>query len=517
MIEINPMLAIDAYKLSHMTMYPKGTTQVYCNLTARNFTHLQKIVPNDFSFFNDKAVVFGLSSSVQEIVQNFQKNFFDKDIEELIVEFEDTVAPFTGGNSTKELSDKFRELHALNYLPLVFKSLPEGSQVQANIPMMTWTNTHDNFAWLPNYLETYISSQVWKMITTATIAKVYKNIFDYYASMTGVDKSFTAIQGHDFSSRGMSGMIDASRASTGHLTSFIGSDAVSAVPYINKYYNPENNNSLIAISVPASEHSVMCMGQKDSEIDTYRRLLDLYPNGIVSIVSDTWDYWKLLSEGTKELKEQILNRGEDALGFSKTVFRPDSGNPVDIVCGTKNDYNINDIPKQYNTETGIINDNLSPQESGSVHVLDKIFGSTTNELNYRTLNSKVGLIYGDSITPIRAHNILRKLMKKGYASDNIVFGIGSFTYQYLTRDTLGMAVKATAGVIDGKVVKIFKEPKTDSGKKSARGFMRVDKVNNEYVLTDDLESDVGGELKVFFKDGVFIDIPTFDEIRERLS
>ena len=500
MFEINPMLAIDSYKLGHITMYPKNTTQVYCNLTARSFTHLEKILPNDFPFFNNKAVVFGLSSSLQEIVENFKTNFFSKDIDVLVKEFEETITPFVGGNSTKLISDRFRELHALGYLPLEFKTLPEGTQVKANIPMMTWKNTHPNFAWLPNYLETYISSQVWKLITTATVAKIYKNIFDYYADITGVDRSFTLIQGHDFSSRGMSGIMDATRSASGHLTSFMGTDAVSAIRYIKKYYSGEG---LIGMSVPATEHSVMCMGQKDNEIDTYKRLLDLYPKGIISIVSDTWDYWSLLSEGTKVLKDQILSRESDDNGFAKTVFRPDSGDPVDIIAGTRKD--------------SMMISNLKPQEKGSVQVLDEIFGSTKNKLGYRTLNSKVGLIYGDSITPIRAHNILRKLMHKGYASDNIVFGIGSFTYQYLTRDTLGIAIKATAGIVNGKLVKIFKEPKTDSGKRSAKGFMRVDKINNEYVLTDNLNNDDGGYLETRFKDGKFKNLPTFTEIRERLA
>jgi nicotinamide phosphoribosyltransferase len=486
MYEINPMLAIDSYKLAHMTMYPKNTTRVYCNLTARNFTHLFKIIPNDFQFFNGKAVVFGLSGSIQEIKESFDKNFFAKDIDVLMEEFEETIRPFIGDNDSTMLHDKFRQLHTLGYLPLVFKTLPEGSQVGPNVPMMTWTNTHDDYAWLPNYLETYISSQVWKLITAATIAKIYKSIFDYYADVTGVDRAYTTIQGHDFSS-------------------FIGTDAVSAIGYIKKYYNPDKD-TVIGVSVPASEHSVMCMGGNENEIDTYSRLLTQYPKGIVSIVSDTWDYWDLIKNGTMALKEQILARQPDSLGFAKTVFRPDSGEPVDIVCGTKNII----------VRKGAI-DNRTSQEKGSVEILAENFGFDTNEAGFKTVNQKVGLIYGDSITPIRAHNILRKLKNKGFASDNIILGIGSFTYQYLTRDTLGMAVKATAGVIDGKVVKIFKQPKTDSGKNSAKGYMRVDNINGEYKLTDNLENDNGGCLKEIFRDGKFKDLPTFDEIRERLA
>ena len=495
-LKMNPMLAIDSYKLGHMTMYPEGTELVYCNLTARNFEHLKKTLPNDFQFFNDKAVVFGLSGAVQEINEIFKNNFFDKDFEELSEEFRQTIRPFIGDNDDTMIVENFRKLHELGYLPLVFKTLPEGSQVPANVPMMTWYNTHPDFAWLPNYLETFISAQVWKLITSATISKIYKNIFDYYGELTGVSKGVRLIQGHDFSARGMSSIYDAIRTGAGHLTSFIGSDTIGATKWIEKYYNPKG---LIAVSVPATEHSVMCMGTKEKELDTYRRIMKKYPFGVVSIVSDTWDYWDLITNGTKALKEDILNRYYDSNGLAKVVLRPDSGNPVDIICGTK------------------MEDDRTPQEKGSIKVLDEIFGSQKNDAGYKVLNEKVGLIYGDSITPIRAHNILKKLMKKGYASNNVVLGIGSFTYQYVTRDTLGMAIKATAAIIDGKVVKIFKEPKTDSGKRSAKGFMKVVKMNGDYVLVDNLENDDGGELKMMFRDGTFINLPTFDEIRERLT
>ena len=499
MYVINPMLSIDSYKLGHMSQYPEGTTKVYCNLTARSFQHIEGMFPNDMAFFDKKAVVFGLSSSIQEIVHSFETEFFGKNIDELISEFKTTIRPFIGDNDDSIIIDNFQNLHKLGYLPLEFKTLEEWTTVSANIPMMTWTNTHDDFAWLPNYLETIISSQTWKMSTAATIARVYKNIFNYYADLTGVSREFTQIQGHDFSSRGMSGFADSTRTGAGHLTSFIVTDAISSIGYINKYYNHDKSTDVIGVSVPATEHSVMCMGGEETELDTYRNLLKQYPTGVVSIVSDTWDYWDLISNGTQELKEEILSRKPDSLGLAKTVFRPDSGNPVDIICGTSK------------STTGTV------QEKCSVCVLDEIFSSDVNERNYKTLNQKIGLIYGDSITPIRAHKILNKLEKKGFSSANIVLGIGSFTYQFITRDSLGFAIKATYGEINGKGIQIFKAPKTDSAKKSAKGMLRVEKLNGEYYLIDGLDSDEGGYLKTIFKDGSFQNLPTFKEIRERLD
>lgn len=514
MYTINPILAIDSYKLGHISMYPKNTTKVYCNLTARSFRLIKNMFPDDMPFFDDKAVVFGLSAAIQGIVESFEAEFFNKDHDEIIGVFRETIQPFIGDNSDEDIVLAMSKLHRLGYLPLAFKTLPEGSLVGENIPMMTWYNTHPDFAWLPNYLETFISSETWKLSTTATIARVYKNIFKYYANLTGVDESFCDFQGHDFSSRGLSGIVDATRSASGHLTSFLGTDAITAINFIKKYYKVDDQ-TLIGASVPATEHSVQCMGGKETELDTYKSLLSKYPKGIVSIVSDTWDYWELLENGTKELKEQILAREPDSMGMAKTVFRPDSGNPIDIICGTDNDYTVKGLTSVDELEDTY--KNISASRKGSVHILDENFGSDINEAGFKTLNQKVGLIYGDSITPVRAHNILRKLMDKGYSSANIVFGIGSYTYQFITRDSLGFAIKATHGVIDGEEVQIFKDPKTGASKKSAKGMMRVDKLNNDYILIDSLDSDEGGCLIEIFRDGKFSNLPTFDEIRDRLK
>jgi nicotinamide phosphoribosyltransferase len=313
----------------------------------------------------------------------------------------------------------------------------------------------------------------------------------------------------------MSGFADAARTGSAHLTSFIGTDSVASVEYVKKYYKA---SGLIGASVPATEHSVMCMVGKDTEIETFRRIFEKYPKGVVSIVSDTWDYWNTITNIAKELKEEILARGKDSLGLCKTVFRPDSGDPVDVICGTKK-YKIGSIDGHITTDN--MPENwlrfVSPEEKGSIHCLYNIFGGTKTSTGHIQLDEHVGLIYGDSITPNRAYSILKKLDEKGFASGNVVLGIGSYTYQFMTRDTLGFAMKATYGEINGVPTPIFKEPKTDAGKKSAKGLLRVDKIGGEYVLVDNLTSDEGGELKVIFKDGNFENLPTFDEIRERLA
>jgi nicotinamide phosphoribosyltransferase len=203
----------------------------------------------------------------------------------------------------------------------------------------------------------------------------------------------------------------------------------------------------------------MCAGGRDSEFETYERLItEIYPNGMISIVSDTWDFWSVLTDILPKLKDKIMSRN------GKVVIRPDSGDPVDIVCG--NDMLNADDPAHY----------------GAVEVLWNIFGGKINEKGYKELDSHIGLIYGDSITIDRAEVILAKLEAKGFSSGNIVFGIGSYTMQYVTRDTLGFAVKATSVVIDGERKAIFKDPKTGS-KKSHKGLLMVDEnfVTHEMV------------------------------------
>ena len=494
MYKINPLFAVDSYKLGHMTMYPEGTTKVYCNLTPRTSKRLQEAMPK--GFYDGKVVVYGVSSSIQEIVSAFADGFFSQPKEKVLADFAETVQPFLGDNPPDKLLANVCKLHDLGYLPLQIKSLPEGVHINPGVPMMTITNTHPDFAWLPNYLETFLSAQIWKLSTAATIANVYKHIFKHYAELTGVDSSFCDWQGHDFSSRGMSGIIDAARIGSAHITSFMGSDSVSSVDYAKQYYGA---TGFIAGSVPATEHSVMCLGSQEGEVDTFRRLFQLYPKGIVSIVSDTWDYWNTITEIASELKPEILTREKDSAGFCKTVFRPDSGNPVDVIIGTQ------------------WTPGVTPETKGSVQCLWEIFGGTETAKGYKVLDEHVGLIYGDSITPQRAVDILQGLADKGFSSCNIVLGIGSYTYQYVTRDTLGFAVKATYAEINGKSVQIFKQPKTDSGKNSAKGMLRVDLVDGEYVLTDCLDDDTGGELSIIFRNGEFYDLPTLQEIREHLN
>lgn len=317
-----------------------------------------------------------------------------------------------------------------------------------------------------------------------------------------------------------------------------------------------------------------------AEYFVLKDLLEQYPTGVFSYVSDSYDYFKVLTKVLPALKDQIMVRQPDELGLAKLVVRPDSGDPVKIICGEqvsvyKNlDEAIKEVNKQHFMEasedcegsyncgsdsyTSLVKvgdkyynlttpfeynrhdkqyyfiDNYeegmgdtvaeevqpTPEQKGTAELLWETFGGTINEAGYKVLDSHIGMIYGDSITLERARAILEGLKTKGFASCNIVFGIGSFTYQFITRDTFGFGYKTTFATVNGKDFQIQKDPATDAGvKKSAKGLLRVEKEGDNFVLYDQQsrEQEEQGELKVVFKNGDLKVETTWDEVRSRLK
>jgi len=477
---MNPLLKTDFYKVHHNLMYPQGMNKLVSNFTPRK-SRIECV---------NEVVVFGLQHFVKEyLVKDFNDSFFNVSKKEIIEEYKRHCQIDTS---------HIESLHDLGYLPIEIKSLDEGTLCPIGVPAFTITNTDDRFGWLVNYLETLISCSLWQSITSATIANEYRKLLSKYAIETTGEYSFVQWQGHDFSMRGMSSVESAILSGMGHLLSFTGTDTIPAIYQLEKSYNAIG---LIGASVPATEHSVMCMGQKENEIDTFKRLLELYPTQILSVVSDTWDLWYVLTVILPQLKSDILSRD------GKLVIRPDSGDPVDIICGRKIDFEN----ENYNT----------PQDKGVIELLWDVFGGTLNEKGYKVLDSHIGAIYGDSITIDRANRICERLKKKGFASTNIVFGIGSYTYQYNTRDTFGFAMKATYGEVDGIGREIFKDPITDDGtKKSKKGLLRVDYDTNGKIVCFDQqtkEQEQTGLLTPLFIDGKLVKETTLDEIRNRLK
>ena len=228
----------------------------------------------------------------------------------------------------------------------------------------------------------------------------------------------------------------------------------------------------------------MCAYGQTDELELFKHLLvDVYPTGLFSVVSDTWDFWKVVTEYLPALKDIIMNRD------GKLVIRPDSGDPVNIVTGTS----VN---------------GTTPEEKGLIECLWDTFGGTVNEQGYKVLDPHIGAIYGDSINLDRAKAISERLEQKGFATTNIVYGIGSFSYQYHTRDTFGFAVKATAATVNDEERMLFKDPKTDDGtKRSQRGRIVVGHRKN--VLTENPDFDFStltgdqSQNNLLWKDGLY--------------
>lgn len=524
-MDIYPELTYDGYKCDHRRQYPLNCLLVFSNLTARG-SRVKGL---------KKVIKFGLQAFIKKhLMGDWDKDFFQQDIEVVVKRYTRRLNNYLGPNAIGD--QHIRDLHALGYLPLEIWALPEGSNVNLRVPMFIMWNTDDRFYWLTNAIETIISCSTWGTCTSATTALMYRQILNAWALKTNPEMiDFVQWQGHDFSFRGHFGFEAAIMSGAAHLLSFTGTDTVPAIDFLEQYYNADSDKELVGGSVSATEHSVMCMGGVDDEIGTFKRLItELYANGIISIVSDTWDFWNVVNPDggiLTTLKEEIMARD------GKVVIRPDSGDPVKIVTG----YLVGEYSKcvttgkyhEFDKETGQIGKELTENEvKGMIVCLWEIFGGTETSKGYKQLDSHIGAIYGDSITLERATQICERLEAKGFASTNLVYGIGSFTYQgainndaIITRDTHGFAVKSTYGevLVDGerKGIEIFKDPKTDDGlKKSAKGLIAVYQDDNgDFYMKDQAtwEEVKNCAFVQVFKDSVLTKDWTLGEIRELVA
>ncbi len=577
---INPLAAVDAYKLSHKGFLPEGLTYQYSNETARSAKHLPVLT----GAYDNKVVVFGVQRFLYELNALWSTQFFSQPKDKVIARFKRRCDTFLGPGAVSMAH--FEELHDLGYLPLRIKALPEGARVNLRVPHFTVINTHPRFAWLTNYLETYISCESWKPMVTATIAFEFRKLLHRFAMETVGSAVGVEFMAHGFEFRGMSGVQDAASAGAGHLLSFWGTDTMVAIDMLEDYYNADAEKELIAASVPASEHMVTSLGiAMGDELSFFRKAITQdYPTGIVSLVSDTIDFFRVITVFAEALKQEILDRKVNAIGLAKVVFRPDSGNPADILCGIAvdevKDGDVSGYVKDLATATAVVQERivervgketphgeygegepsgyfryngtvyklvveidwnrhdkqyyymdgervkscepvtLTPEQKGAVECLWDIFGGTVSATGYRLLHERVGLIYGDSITLPLAHEIFTRLKAKGFASMNVVLGVGSYTYNYLSRDSAGIAIKGTWAEVDGVGYNLVKTPKTDSGlKNSAKGLLRVDKVGNDYVLRDGVtkEEEEGGELREVYLNGKLVNETSLSEIRARIN
>jgi nicotinamide phosphoribosyltransferase len=570
---MNPFYAVDGYKIFHHLMSPTGTSLIYSNLTPRSFKH--------FPWEIKTCVVFGTTMTFKEIVKQFDDYFFNLPKAEVCGEIKKAYSEYSG---TDYDVSKIEALHDLGYLPISVKALPEGTEVSAGIPVLTIYNTLPEFCWVTNFLETMISNLLWKPMTSATIAREFKKLNDAWVDKTDKGNDFHKAYGcHDFSMRGLDSTYATMSSGLGHALYHQGSDSLPVI-YAGKHYYGETTS--VVNSIPATEHSIQCAYYHNGGDYAYlKTLIERFPTGPLGTVLDGFDLFKAITQDITRLKQQIKARTGGPL-----VLRPDSGNPVDIVAGElqipdltnieycKNlgacvaymedgihDKMANDVPhgecgpdthkevfmfnkvvyevfyklswnrhdKQYYYLDEI--DSKAPvplelcaEDLGVVELLWDIFGGTVNDQGFKVLDPCIRVIYGDSITLERFNEINERLAAKGFASTNWVAGVGSFTYQFNTRDTLGIAVKSTYqevtidGVTEG--INIFKDPVTDDGtKKSAKGLLCVGKKSDgNYFLKDECSwnepnevgaSEATGKLEQLFLNGEFYNIKTFTELR----
>lgn len=415
----------------------------------------------------------------------------------------------------------YEKLHDLGHLPLLIKAVPEGTIVPYGVAPFTIQTTKDGFEWLALYIETVMSTEIWPMATSATTAAHYMLQTKQALKKAGMTEDMAPFMCHDFSMRGMFGKQAGAMSGFSHLTAgHAGTDTLPALMFAEQYYGADVEKELVGCSVKATEHSITTsfiatyaeqnkVSYFDAEVAYARKLLKDNPTGILSYVADSFDFWKFVTEGLPLLKDDIMARD------GTFVIRPDSGDPVDMLCGCGG-YKLNNglyrIPNPKNSKQDI--EITEAESKGLVQCLADIFGTTDNG-SVRLLDSHIGAIYGDSITVERQQTIYTRLIEQGLAP-TVVLGVGSYSYQYVTRDTHGSAIKCTAAFLkDGSVVDVCKDPKTDSNKKSAKGLLHLTDGTGKIEQRDQqsISMEARGLLQPIFKNGELVKRTTLEEIR----
>lgn len=489
MYKINSLLLKDFYKAVHSEMLNPGMTKSVSYYTPR------KSRVNRWP----KVVNFGLQMFIKNwLIDEFNENFFNRPEDEVVAEYKRVLDNAMG----KDIYDinKVRKLHKLGYLPIEIISIPEGVEVPMRCPIFGITNTHDEFAWLPQALESLISAEVWYPMITATVGHTYRQIVDKYYDLTCDDNipHRRALGNFDF--RGDMGVDAALKAAAGWLMSFVNTATVPAIPFMEQMYNCDCTKEEVGFGAVSTEHFVMCSNfAVDGDERTFlkRLLTELYPNTSFSCVCDSYDYWNVVENILPSLKDEIMAHNGCFL------VRGDSGDCVDVVTKT-------------------------------VFKLWELFGGTVNTKGYKVLDPHVKALYGDSITVERAEKIYQILMDNGFAASNVSLGVGSFSMHCIeedgmlkpfTRDTFSSCIKACDAIINGKEYPIFKDPKTDREtgegfKKSQRGACRVFLKDGELTYEDGLtyeESLKNNIMQPVFRDGKLLVDYTIKQVRNQLN
>ena len=544
-MKYNPLILTDFYKVSHHAQYNENIEFITSYYTPR-----MSRIENQ-----DEVVMFGLQSFVQEyFIEMFNEEFFKKDKEELLAEYKFLLGETIGTKVAQDAEDRVSELLDLGYLPIRVSAIKEGTLVPIKVPMFEITNTHPRFAWLVNALETLMSTSLWHGMIAATVGLQYRNVAKTWYEKTVVGVNSNSAIG-DFSLRGQASMESGIKSSAAFLLSHMNTATLPAIKYLSHYY--DTPFAEVGRGAVSTEHSVMCSNFSiDGDEETFMKKLvtEIYPDGYVSIVSDSYDYWNMIDVILPSLEKEIKGRN-GTIGI-----RGDSGDPIDVIAGfpilEMNDtqfiadlegireglniikfngkFMLAEVENNLVVNSEEVKDllDLPSNVLGTVGALFKHFGGTVNSKGYKVIDSHIKAVYGDSITQRRADEIYSRLADKGFAANNVTLGAGSFSMLAVensdgslspyTRDTFGVAIKATHGLMkDGTDLFILKDPKTDTGnfKKSLQGLVDV-RVNQDGLMfaVDQIKASDTRDtiMSTVFENGELVGKETLATVRNRL-
>jgi nicotinamide phosphoribosyltransferase len=407
----NPILLSDSYKVSHWKQYPPKTQKLFSYFESRG------------GMFKE-TVFFGLQYVLKEYL-----------IGQIITP--SAIAEAEGycrehlpqGTFNYEGWDHIRRDHG-GCLPLSIHAQPEGTVLPTRTPLISVENTCPKCFWVTNYFETLLV-QTWYACTVATLSREIKKMLRGYRKATGSEEGLD-FGLHDFGFRGASSVETAAIGGAAHLVNFLGSDTMVALKLAREYYNAR---PVPGFSVPAAEHSTITSWGRENEWAAYKNMLEQYPTGPVAVVSDSYDIYNACENlWGGVLKDIVMKR------FGFVVVRPDSGDPVTVV-------------------------------NKVLDILGARFGYTVNDKGYKVLDPHVRVIQGDGVNHASIDGILHTMQINKWAAENLTFGMGGALLQKVDRDTQKMAFKASHIIGEDFDRDVYKDPITDPGKKSKRGYV----------------------------------------------
>ena len=450
----NIILNTDSYKSSHYLQYPPKSEYISSYIEARGGVY-------------PETLFFGLQAFIKEYLLT---PFTRDDLEEAKAILEAHGVPFNyeGWEYILEEYD--------GYLPLEISAVEEGRLIPIRSPLLQVVNTDPKVPWLVSYIETALLRAIWYPTTVATLSYSIKAIIRTYLEETADNRDSLSFKLHDFGARGASSQESAMLGGMAHLVNFQGTDTLSAIVGARRYYGAD----MAGFSIPASEHSTMTSWEKEGERDAYANMIKQFggEGKIFAVVSDSYNIYNAVNTiWGEQLKEKILQSG------ATLVIRPDSGDPVVVV-------------------STIIKD------------LYRLFGGSINSKGYKVLNDSIRVIQGDGVDIEAIADILEALKADGYSAENIAFGMGGGLLQKPNRDDMSFAMKVSAICVDGVWRDVYKNPITDSHKRSKRGRLALTQ-GYESVRVEELEQreDL---LQPIYRDGRLLKELSFDEVRMNL-